>query len=156
MTGRCVPPFPAGLHDPVRQISDLGFGEFFRRLEYKTQWYGSSLWAADRWFPSSRLCSGCGAVNGDLTLADRTWTCRCGLEHDRDVNAARNLLAAMRLERQAASLHVAGQFPGDAKRLWRRRKTPAIEADANEAGTRITEILRTAHRRLSGGVGVAV
>ncbi|GII68405.1 transposase [Sphaerisporangium melleum] len=86
----------------ARAISDLGFGEFFRQLEYKTQWYGSSLWAADRWFPSSRLCSGCGAVNGDLTLADRTWTCRCGLEHDRDVNAARNLLAAMRLERQAA------------------------------------------------------
>ncbi|WP_229690742.1 RNA-guided endonuclease InsQ/TnpB family protein, partial [Sphaerisporangium melleum] len=74
----------------ARAISDLGFGEFFRQLEYKTQWYGSRLRAADRWFPSSRLCGGCGAVNGGLTLADRTWTCGCGLEHDRDVNAARN------------------------------------------------------------------
>lgn len=86
----------------ARAISDLGFGEFFRQLEYKTRWYGSSLWAADRWFPSSRLCSGCGAINRDLTLKDRVWTCGCGLEHDRDVNAARNLLNAMTLEQQAA------------------------------------------------------
>jgi putative transposase len=86
----------------ARAISDLGFGEFFRQLEYKSQWYGSSVWAADRWFPSSKLCGGCGAINRDLTLADRVWTCGCGLEHDRDVNAARNLLDAMTLEQQAA------------------------------------------------------
>jgi putative transposase len=86
----------------ARAISDLGFGEFFRQLEYKTQWYGSSVWAADRWFPSSRLCGGCGAINRELTLADRAWTCGCGLEHSRDVNAARNLLQAMRLEQNAA------------------------------------------------------
>ncbi|MBB6344462.1 RNA-guided endonuclease InsQ/TnpB family protein [Nonomuraea muscovyensis] len=83
-------------------ISDLGFGELFRRLAYKTEWYGSSVWAADRWFPSSRLCGGCGTINRELTLADRTWTCGCGLEHDRDVNAARNLLNAMNLEQEAA------------------------------------------------------
>jgi putative transposase len=86
----------------ARAISDLGFAEFFRQLGYKTAWYGSSVWAADRWFPSSRLCGGCGTINAGLTLADRVWTCGCGLEHDRDVNAARNLLAAMNLERQAA------------------------------------------------------
>ncbi|HEY9440141.1 MAG TPA: RNA-guided endonuclease TnpB family protein [Streptomyces sp.] len=86
----------------ARAIADLGFGEFFRQLEYKSQWYGSAVWAADRWFPSSRLCGGCGAVNRDLTLADRAWACGCGLEHDRDVNAAKNLLDAMTLERQAA------------------------------------------------------
>ncbi|MEV0236333.1 RNA-guided endonuclease TnpB family protein [Nonomuraea sp. NPDC050786] len=85
----------------ARAISDLGFGEFFRQLEYKTAWYGSAVWAADRWFPSSRLCGGCGSINRDLTLADRVWTCGCGLEHDRDVNAARNLLEAMDLERAA-------------------------------------------------------
>lgn len=86
----------------ARPISDLGFGEFFRQLEYKARWYGSSMWAADRWFPSSRLCGGCGAINRDLTLADRVWTCGCGIEHDRDVNAARNLLNAMTLEQQTA------------------------------------------------------
>ncbi|MEV4571400.1 zinc ribbon domain-containing protein [Nonomuraea sp. NPDC049419] len=58
-----------------------------------------------------------------VTLADRVWTCGCGREHDRDVNAARNLLNAMTLEQEAAWFHVAGQFPGDAERLWRRCKT---------------------------------
>lgn len=86
----------------ARAISDLGFGEFFRQLEYKSRWYGSSVWAADRWFSSSRLCGGCGTINRDLTLADRVWTCGCGLVHDRDANAARNLLAAMNLEQNAA------------------------------------------------------
>ncbi|MEV4469237.1 RNA-guided endonuclease TnpB family protein [Nonomuraea sp. NPDC049504] len=85
-----------------RAISDLGFGEFFRQLEYKTRWYGSGVWAADRWFASSRLCGGCQAINRKLTLADRAWTCGCGREHDRDVNAARNLLQAMTLEQSAA------------------------------------------------------
>jgi putative transposase len=86
----------------ARAISDLGFGEFFRQLEYKTRWYGSDVWAAGRWFPSSRLCGGCGTINRDLTLADRVWSCGCGLVHDRDVNAARNLLNAMTLQQRAA------------------------------------------------------
>ncbi|MEU6793499.1 RNA-guided endonuclease TnpB family protein [Nonomuraea wenchangensis] len=86
----------------ARAISDLGFGQFFRQLEYKAQWYGSRVWAADRWFPSSRLCGVCGTVNRDLTLKDRAWMCGCGLEHDRDVNAAHNLLHAMLREQQAA------------------------------------------------------
>jgi putative transposase len=79
----------------ARAISDAGFGEFARQLQYKTDWYGSKLWAADRWYPSSKLCSACGAINHGLTLADRTWTCLCDTAHDRDHNAATNLLAAM-------------------------------------------------------------
>jgi len=51
-----------------------------------------------RWYPSSKTCSGCGTVNHGLTLSERRWTCDCGLQHDRDVNAARNLLAAMTLQ----------------------------------------------------------
>ncbi|GHH63851.1 transposase [Streptosporangium violaceochromogenes] len=86
----------------ARAISDLGFGEFFRQLAYKADWYGSAVWVASRWFPSSRLCGGCGTINRDLTLADRVWACGCGLTHDRDVNAAGNLLAAMKLDQQAA------------------------------------------------------
>ena len=79
----------------ARAISDAGFGEFLRQLAYKADWYGSKVWAADRWYPSSKTCSACGAVNAGLTLSDRMWLCRCGAEHDRDHNAARNLLAAM-------------------------------------------------------------
>ena len=79
----------------ARAISDAGFGEFLRQLAYKADWYGSKVWAADRWYPSSKTCSACGAVNSGLTLSDRMWLCRCGAEHDRDHNAARNLLAAM-------------------------------------------------------------
>jgi len=106
----------------ARAVADAGFGEFIRQLQYKTGWYGSKLWAADRWYPSSKTCSDCGAINTGLTLSDRTWTCACGAVHDRDHNAARNLLAAMHT---SAEPHVAGQFPGDAKRLWRTGKTPA-------------------------------
>jgi len=79
----------------ARAVSDAGFGEFIRQLTYKTQWYGSKVWAADRWYPSSKTCSACGAVNQELTLPDRTWTCLCGAVHDRDHNAASNLLTAM-------------------------------------------------------------
>jgi putative transposase len=79
----------------ARAISDAGLGEFIRHLAYKSEWYGSKMWGADRWYPSSKTCSDCGAVNQGLTLSDRAWVCLCGAEHQRDVNAARNLLAAM-------------------------------------------------------------
>ncbi|MGH3861049.1 RNA-guided endonuclease InsQ/TnpB family protein [Actinokineospora sp.] len=82
----------------ARAIADAGWGEFARQLDYKTNWYGSRLWKADRWFPSSKTCSapGCGQQHGGLTLAERIWTCGgCGVVHDRDRNAAANLLSAM-------------------------------------------------------------
>ncbi|MFD8704672.1 zinc ribbon domain-containing protein [Kitasatospora sp. NPDC059648] len=63
-------------------------------LEYKCDWYGRELITADRWFPSSKLCSACGTIRDDIPLNVREWTCRCGAVHDRDVNAAPNLLAA--------------------------------------------------------------
>ena len=76
----------------ARHISDAAFGELRRQLEYKTKWYGTRLVVADRWYPSSRTCSGCGHVDAGLTLADRTYRCgECGLNLDRDVNAAVNL-----------------------------------------------------------------
>jgi len=78
-------------HKLARAISDVGFGEFRRQLTYKTVWNGVSLLVADRFFPSSKLCSSCGAINNNLTLQDRTWTCDCGVTHDRDRNAAINL-----------------------------------------------------------------
>jgi putative transposase len=75
-----------------RALGDAGLGELFRQLDYKTGWYGSRLVKADRWFPSSKLCSGCGVVKAKLHLSERTYECDgCGLVIDRDLNAAVNL-----------------------------------------------------------------
>lgn len=75
-----------------RAIADLGFFEFRRQLKYKTAMTGGALIVADRWYPSSKQCSGCGAKNESLALRERTWTCvSCGASHDRDTNAAMNL-----------------------------------------------------------------
>jgi len=74
-----------------RAISDLGWSEFLRQLKYKTAWFGATLVAADRFFPSTKTCSGCGA-RVDVPLSQRTYACAaCGLVLDRDLNAARNL-----------------------------------------------------------------
>ncbi|MCX5357748.1 transposase [Streptomyces sp. NBC_00124] len=82
-------------HTLARAISDAGWREFRSMLEYKAAWYGREVIAVDRFFPSTRLCSGCGSVRDRLPLSVRTWTCgTCGTAHDRDVNAANNLLAA--------------------------------------------------------------
>jgi putative transposase len=81
----------------ARAISDAAWAEFRSLLEYKAAWYGREVIAVDRWFPSSRLCSTCGALQEKMPLHIRTWTCdSCGTTHDRDVNAAKNLLAAGR------------------------------------------------------------
>ncbi|MEV0729642.1 RNA-guided endonuclease TnpB family protein [Polymorphospora sp. NPDC050346] len=78
----------------ARAISDAGWRQFRTMLEYKADWHGRNLVVVDRWFPSSKLCSTCGALAERMPLNVRTWTCRCGTVHDRDVNAARNILAA--------------------------------------------------------------
>ena len=79
----------AGLN---RAILDVGFGELRRQLAYKSVWYGARLIVADRWYPSSKSCSGCKAVKAKLARTQRTFRCiSCGLVIDRDVNAAINL-----------------------------------------------------------------
>ncbi|WP_371652128.1 RNA-guided endonuclease InsQ/TnpB family protein [Streptomyces mirabilis] len=81
-------------HRLARAISDAAWSEFRSMLEYKAAWYGREVIAVDRWFPSSKLCSACGTLQEAMRLNVRTWTCDCGTTHDRDVNAAHNLLAA--------------------------------------------------------------
>ena len=78
----------------ARSISDAGWREFHRQLEYKARWYGRTVVVIDRWFPSSKLCSICGVAAPSMPLHVRSWTCRCEATHDRDVNAARNILTA--------------------------------------------------------------
>ena len=81
-------------HHLAQAIADVGFAEFKRQLLYKASWYGSRVIMASRWEPSSKTCSGCGWVDEELTLADRTFRCKnpeCLLVLDRDLNAAINL-----------------------------------------------------------------
>jgi len=87
------------LHSLAQAVSDASFFEVKRQLLYKTEQHGGSVQLVDRWYPSSKTCSGCGWVDEDLTLADRVFFCEaCGLSIDRDLNAARNIQAqALRL-----------------------------------------------------------
>jgi putative transposase len=82
-------------HKLALAISDSGWSELIRQLDYKCRWYGRTLVAIDRWFPSSKRCSSCGHIVDKMPLNIREWTCpKCGCNHDRDVNASKNILAA--------------------------------------------------------------
>lgn len=78
----------------AKAISDAGWGEFQRMVEYKATWYGRTFVKINSFYPSSKLCEKCGTKNAMLTLSDRKWQCPvCGAIHDRDLNAAKNILA---------------------------------------------------------------
>jgi putative transposase len=100
-------------HRLARHISDVGWGTILRQLAYKTSWSdGSLLVAADRFYPSSKTCSACGAVRAKLSLAERVFTCdesACGHVQDRDLNAALNLahIAARHAQAEGLQCHVA-------------------------------------------------
>jgi putative transposase len=81
------------LHTLAKSISDSGWNTFVNMLKYKGSWYGCRIIEIDRWFPSSKRCHVCGYINDNLTLSDRSWLCpECNTNHDRDVNAAINIL----------------------------------------------------------------
>ena len=105
----------------ARAISDAGFGQFVRLVEEKAERYGRTVRKVDRWFPSSKTCSTCGRVVDEMPLKVREWTCPCGAVHDRDHNAARNILAAGQADRLNAC--GAGVRP------------PLVVAVGDEAGT---------------------
>ena len=82
-------------HKLALSISDASWGEIVRQLEYTCNWYGRTLVKSDRWFPSSKRCGHCGYIVDKLPFNIREWDCpKCGTHHDRDVNAANNILAA--------------------------------------------------------------
>jgi putative transposase len=103
-------------------ISDCGWGEFRRQLQYKCQRAGRQLVVTGRWYPSSKTCSACGFVLAELSLSTRTWRCpSCGARHDRDLNAAKNILAA--------GLAAARVLPGDARGAdVRHLETPPVQS----------------------------
>lgn len=80
-------------HSLARAISDASWSELRRQLEYKADWYGRTVIAIDRFYPSSKTCSACGSIVEKLPLNIREWSCPCGAVHDRDVNAAKNIRA---------------------------------------------------------------
>jgi putative transposase len=108
----------------ARAISDIGFGEFRRQLEYKCSMRGVELLVADRFYPSSKLCNRCG-VKQDMPLSTRTYRCSCGYVEDRDVNAALNLRTLGLRETNACGHGSSG-----------RRLGVDGETDVVEAGTR--------------------
>ena len=82
-------------HSLARAISDASWSELRRMLEYKADWYGRTVVAVDRWYPSSKTCSACGTLAASMALTIREWECSdCGAVHDRDINAAKNILTA--------------------------------------------------------------
>ena len=114
----------------ARHIADVGFAEIRRQLAYKAQWNGGRLLVADRWYPSSKTCSGCGAVKTKLALSEREYQCGvCGTVLDRDRNAARNLAAL------AAQVDTAGSGPVAARGADQKTRTRGQVAVKREPGT---------------------
>jgi putative transposase len=82
-------------HKLALAIGDASWGELIRQLAYKCEWYGREMIKIDRWFPSSKRCGNCGHIVDKMPLNIREWECpKCGVNHDRDINASKNILAA--------------------------------------------------------------
>jgi putative transposase len=114
----------------AKHIADAGFAEIRRQLAYKTGWNGGRLLVADRWYPSSKTCSGCGAVKAKLALSEREYHCEaCGLAMDRDRNAAQNLAAL------AAEFDTAGSGPVAARGADQKTRIRGQVAAKREPGT---------------------
>lgn len=81
-------------HCLAKSISDVSLSELVRQIQYKAEWYGRDVIIIDRWYPSSKMCNNCNYIKQDLTLKDRYWICcACNAVCERDINAARNILA---------------------------------------------------------------
>jgi putative transposase len=120
-------------HRMARSIADMSFFEFRQQLEYKAERRGGLVVVVDRWFPSSKTCSACGTVQEKMPLAIRQWTCPdCGSIHDRDVNAARNILAYGLAALSGSTASSAGCEACGEEGAGRRRKTAVKPASAKQ------------------------
>jgi putative transposase len=123
----------------ARSIADASFGQINRMLTYKTNWYGSRLHVADRWFASTMTCSACSLVNAKLGLAERTFRCAgCGMVMDRDENAARSLANLVaRSGRETLNARGSDVRPGDTGRTELKRE-PCAEP-TGKSGTALSQ-----------------
>jgi putative transposase len=122
----------------AKHIHDASWAEFVRQLDYKADWYGATVIKADRFYPSSKTCSGCGEVKAKLSLTERTYCCQsCGANIDRDVNAAINLarLGDPLWETRPAGTHSVAGRGGLHKTSTGKGKPALVEAVACEAST---------------------
>ena len=128
-------------HRLAKAVSDASFGEFRRQLEYKTAKTGARLHVIDRWYPSSKTCSKCGAVKAKLSLSERVFHCdACGLSIDRDLNAAVNIKVA------GSAPETINARGGDTSRA----DTPSGNANPTETRTKQPP---TSGMRLGAGLG---
>lgn len=121
-------------HKLSKHIADASWGNFVTLLQYKCDWYGKELVKVNRFYPSSKTCVDCGWINQELKLSDREWTCNsCGVIHDRDVNASRNILKE--------GLKIYGQELSITK----------VEDKSDYLGSESVEALSPSHRFSVGG-----
>ena len=112
-------------HSLAKAIGDAGLSEFHRQIKYKVAWRGGMVCEADRFYPSSKTCSGCGNVKDTLLLSEREYVCEvCGLQINRDLNAALN------------PEKVGGKFSRDSLSPWKRWSEPASDETSSWAGTK--------------------
>lgn len=123
-----------------RSVADVGMGEIRRQIEYKAAWAGRTVIRVDRFFPSSKLCGACGHVHQGLKLKDRTWACpACGTHHDRDQNAASNIL------REGLRLHADPSTP----------RSGGIEARGESSSAAAATPMRRTRRTANSSTGRA-
>jgi putative transposase len=115
-------------HSLARAISDAAWSDLRGMLEYKCGWYGRDLIVIDRWYPSSKLCSACGVISEKMPLSIRGWTCGCGTVHDRDVNAARNILAVGLADSNACGGTVRSDSRKRERRVPVKQEIPAVRS----------------------------
>lgn len=114
-------------HNLAQVISDVSFGEIIRQLEYKARWSGVEIVKADRWFPSSKLCSCCGHKKEKLSLSERTYNCEeCGLSMDRDLNAAINLANYSPTEKSSGC-----EACGEGSSVSEMKHSPSVKQELN-------------------------
>jgi putative transposase len=120
-------------HRLAQAIGDAGWAQFARQLCYKTDWRNGELAIADRWYPSSQVCSRCGDRNRRMTLSDRVFICDCGYSDDRDRNAAANLA------KWAEQHHLEPRTPKHGGRVTNVRRRDGADRHVTRVGEAISE-----------------
>lgn len=130
----------------AKSVHDAGWSQFVNMLEYKAARYGRTFAKVDRWAPTSQVCSACGVKDGPKPLDVREWTCgACGAHHDRDINAARNILTLGKLQVAAGRAETENACGAQVR-------PGLVPAPRSEAGTRLGDFARATPARSAVGI----